>query len=213
MDEKKEGEGGGGTPPDLSKEIADLKAEIAALKTSGKPADKKEDDPDLVSKAKDIKTQKDKEVSDRKAMENALTFILKSEEFLKNNSSLLPKDVTDIFKAADKENYESAVDKANAIMSGIIKSFFSVEANTKLLTQRQKTVLDDYLKMTNNARQEKAQEIYDMVFEPAFETLKQVKKAEALNKGFVNPSDTENNYKNKLVALSKKHHLGEKQDA
>lgn len=217
MDEKKEGEGGGGgggekkeTPPDHAKEIADLKSTIEEMK---KMLTKSKDEPDLTKKADDQKAQKDKELAGTKALESAVKFNLKSGEFIKNNEALLPKDFKGILEAAEKETYESEVAKSNDVKSAMIKKFFEPQANMDLLTQGQKTVLEEYLKMTNTARQEKASEIYDMVFEPAIEKLKAMKKAEALNKGHAAGSDHHETYKNKLIAKGKERFLGEKQNA
>lgn len=215
MDEKKDGEGGGGGAPDSAKDIADLKAQIAELtKLIAKPKDDpKPDDKDLGKKAEDLKAQKDKELAGGKAMESAIKFNLKSGEFFKAHESLLPKDFKDLLDASEKENYASEVEKSNALKDGFIKKFFAQQANRDLLTQGQKTVLDDFEKLTNNARQEKASEIYDMIFEPTIERLKGMKKAEALSKGFGSNDDSKTAYKNKLITLGKKHYLGEKTNA
>ncbi len=200
-------------PPDYAKEIADLKAQNIAFQTELKKLTTKpppETDPELIEKARKQKAEDDKKVGDNKAMESALKFGMKAPEWLKTNETLLPKDVKDIFTAADKENYATAVEKDAAIKAGIVQSFFSVQANLDLLTPGLKTNLEDFLKLTKNGKQEKAQQVYDNVFEPAFEMLRRVKKAEALNKGYGDDGDDETQYKNKLIAGSKKHYLGEK---
>ncbi len=187
--------------------IAELEA--AAAKKAAPPAD----DPDLIKKAQDARAASDKTAADTKALENALMFSLKSEDFLKTNESLLPKGVVDIFTQAGKENYSNAVEKDQAIKSGIVQSFFSVQANVDLLTPSQKSSLDDYLKLTKTVKQERAQQMYDSVFEPTFEMLKRLKKAEALSKGYGGDSDSEAAYKNRLMTLSRKHHLGDSKNA
>lgn len=206
-----------GGAPDIAKEIQALKdnnaklmAEIEKLKGGGPPPPPP--DKDLRDKAKDLRDKDDKEKLNTRALESALKFQLNSENWLKQNATLLPKDVPDIFKAAEKENYDSALEKDSAIKAGIVKSFFSVQSNLDLLTPGLKTILDDYLKLTNNGKLEKAQHIYDTIFEPTFDTLKRVKRAEALNKGYA-PGSTDDAYKQKLMKLSKKHFLGEKVDA
>lgn len=205
------------TPPpgdDIRKELDGLKAQNQDLMSKLEKLLGKEkapgDEDDLTKKAKDMRDQEDKKDNDTKALEAALRFNMGSSEWLKQNSTLLPKDVSDIFKAAEKENYGSAIEKDAAVKAGIIQSFFSVQHNLDLLTPGLKNNLEDYLKLTKNGKQEKAQEIYNSIFEPAFEMLKRVKKAEALQKGFGAPSDSEAAYKQKLISLSKKHYLGEK---
>lgn len=203
---------------DPAKELAIAKAEneklmakIAELEKKAKP--NPEDDPDLKEKARREKEKEDKAKGDTKALENALKFSLQSKDFLKANESLLPKDVADIFSQAEKENYSNAIEKDQAIKSGIIQSFFSVQANVDLLTPGLKSQLDDYLKLTKTGKQNNAQNIYDSIFEPTFEMMKRLKKAEALGKGYGGGGDQETAYKNKLMSLSKKHYLGEKTNA
>lgn len=198
--------------PDLAKEIADLKAANAKLAADLEAAGKKKpaDDPDLSEKARLAREAEDKKKGDSKALEKALTFSLKSQEFLKQNESLLPKDVADIFKQAEKETYDSAIEKDAAIKAGMIQSFFSVQANVELLTPGVRAHLDDYLKLTKTGKQEKAQAVYETIFEPAFEMLKRLKKAEALGKGYGGQGDNETAYKNKLMSGSLKHYGLEK---
>lgn len=226
MEEDKEKGGGGGggddkeknKPSDHAKEIAELKAQNASImerldKALGKSkgTDDEEGD-DLKEKARKQRESDDKRSSDNKALEAALKFSMGANDWLKNNQSLLPKDISDIFKAAEKENYETAIEKDSAIKAGIIQSFFSVQSNLDLLTPALKSNLEDYLKLTKTGKQEKAQQIYDAIFEPSFEMLRRVKKAEAVNKGFGNSSDSDSAYKTKLMAGSRKHFLGEKTD-
>jgi len=220
LDKVGEGAGGGGAPagdkPDAGKEVealksqnADLIKRLEALEGKGKPDPKEE--LDLKEKAKKEQEERDKQSANSKDIESALKFSLKSEEFLKTNASLLPKDVADIFKMAEKETYDSAVQKASAIKSGIIQSFFAVQDNLDLLTSGPKSALEEYLKLTKNGKQDRAQYIYETVFEPAFEMLKRVKKAELINRTGINPgSDSEKAYRDKLMNGSKKHYLGEK---
>jgi hypothetical protein len=215
MDKAKEGDGGGGNPDPKDQLIADLSKRLEALESKSKPKetptpdpDPKDDD-DLKEKARKQREADDKKNNDSKALENALKFSLKSDEFLKTNAALLPKEVSDIFKAAEKENYSNAIEKDAALKSGLIQIFFSLQANVDLLTPGLKSQLDDYLKLTKTGKQEKAQQIYDSIFEPAFEMLRREKKAEELRKGYGASTGSEDEYKQKLMGLSKKHYLGE----
>ncbi len=197
--------------PDTAAELAALKASNAELQAKLSEFNKKkEDDPGLLDKARKEQEERNKKNLDTKALENALKFTMRSEEFLKTNSSLLPKDVDNIFKIADKENYGNAIEKESAIKSGVIQSFFSVQANMDLLTESQKTSLDEYLKLTKDGKQDKAQATYANIFEPTFEMLKRVKKAEALSKGHAPEGDEDLAYKNKMMKHSRSHFLGEK---
>jgi hypothetical protein len=167
----------------------------------------------LADKAKKEAQAKTKKESDNKALEAAIAFNLKSEDWLKQNASLLPKGVSEIFSAAEKENYDSPIEKDSAIKAGIIKSFFEVQANLDLLTPSLKSELEDYLKLSKNGKQEKAQEVYRIIFEPAFEYLRKQKKTEALKKGFHEETDMETAYKERMMKLSRQHFLGEKANA
>lgn len=227
FDESKDITGGGSAPPDPSKQMADLiatkkqmadliatnstlLARLEALEKRGGGSAPPKEDPDLTEKARRQRELDQKKTGDVRALEAALRFNIDAPNFLKNNAALLPKDITDIFKAADAEKFETAIEKDAAIKAGIIQSFFAVQSNLDLLTPGLKASLEDYLKLTKNGKQEKAQAIYDSIFEPAFDTLRRVKKAEALNKGFGNPGGSEDAYKNRMMSLSKKHYLGEK---
>lgn len=174
------------------------------------PTPKPEDDPDLKKRAELAREAEEKDKARTKQMETAMRFSLQSKDFLKTNESLLPKGVTDIFAQAEKENYDNAIQKDAAIKAGLIASFFEVQANVDLLTPGLKSQLDEYLKLTKNGRQDKAQAVYDSVFEPAFEMLKRMKKADALSKGYGGGSDAETEYKNRLIKASRQHYLGEK---
>ena len=192
-------------------ELAKTKAEIEALKKTATPP--KEDDPDLQKKAAKEREEKDKRNSDSKRLESALKFNLGAQDWLKQNETLLPKNIAGIFAAAEKETYENAIDKDSAIKAGVVQEFFSVQANVDLLTPGLKSALEDYLKLTKNGKQDKAQHIYDTVFEPAFAMLKAVKKAEQLNNGQKNQTDGEKALAERMMKLSKKHYLGEKENA
>lgn len=229
MDKAGEGGGGGGgggkepPPVDHSKDIADLKASNAALLeqikalTPAKPPAKKEGEgepDDLEAKAKKEREAKEAAAGDSKKLEEALRFSLGSKDWLKANASLLPKDIEGIFTAADKETYGSALEKDAAIKSGLIQNFFKVQQNLDLLTSGPKSDLEDWLKLTKNGKEEKAQSMFKGVFEPAFEMLKRIKKAEQLNQGgHVNSSDADTAYKERLMKKSKQHYMGEKADA
>lgn len=154
-----------------------------------------------------------KKDSDAKSLESALTFNLTSNDFLKQNESVLPKEFSEIFQVASKETYEGPIQKANAIKAAMVQSFFSQQSNVDLLTESQKVSLADYLKLTKNGKEDRAKEIYDNLFEPALSTLKRVKKAEEVSRakfGYRDGSKGDSQYKEKLMSLSKKHYLGEK---
>lgn len=210
--------GDGGNDPaariaTLEGQIAELMKGLKAQGGGGSSGESNNDDPDLRDKARNDRDAADKSRAREKQLESAINFNLKAKDFLKQNETLLPKEVSDIFAQAEKENFADAIEKDAAVKSGLIQSFFSVQANVDMLTAGQKSTLDDYLKLTKSGKQEKAQEMYAMIFEPAFEMLKRVKRAEALQRGHASSSDVEDNYRKRLLAHSRKHYLGEKADA
>lgn len=194
-------------------DVQALKDRIAALeKEKSDWSSKKDQDLSLNDKVKLERDDQDKKASEAKMLESALTFNLTSADFLKQNESILPKDIGDIFKASDKEKYDSAIHKARATKAAIIQSFFAQQSNVDYLTESQKSVLADYLKLTKNGKEERAKEIYENLFEPALGTLKRVKKAEELGRASFGYKDSKGDaqYKEKLMGLSRKHYLGEK---
>lgn len=219
MDTAGDGKGGGGgggnpspPPPDTSKDIEALRGENDALKKrlealEGKNNPPPQDDKDLLEKARMQKEADAKGKTDVASLESSLKFTMGLTDFVKTNESLLPSDFKAIVEAAEKETYDSAIQKASAIKSAIIKGFFEVQENLDLLTPSQKNQLDDYLKLTKTGREEKATGLYDMIFEPAFEMQKRLRKADLLSKGHGDGSN--DSYKKRLVERAKKHFLKE----
>ena len=191
----------------MAEQIKELKAALEGLKP------KVPEDKSLNEKVEADRKEKEKSQADQKTLESAITFTVKSGDWLKEHKEILPKEVEEIFQMADKEKYDSPIQKANAVKAGIIQSFFSVQANVDNLTESQKRTLEDYLKLTKNGREERAHQVFENIFEPAMAMTKQVKKAEEITRaknGFGNESDNEKKYVEKLVKLSRSHYLGEK---
>ncbi len=189
-------------------EIAELKKQLEALKKPTLQAD----DPSLADKARKEREDKEKKVSESKELEKAIAYTMSSKDWLKTNESILPKGIAGIFEQAEKENYDSALDKAAAIKVGVVSEFFSLQSNVDLLTETQKTILEDFKKLTKNDKQERIQSLYDTVFEPTFEGLKRIKKAAQLRSGEANSTDRESAHLTKMKNLSKKYYLKEKGD-
>lgn len=217
MDENKGGEGGGGSgapAPDATKVLTELQTQNAALlKRLEALEGKKNEAPieeDLATKAAKERMQKEQNNSSQKRLESALKFTMQAPEWIKTNQSLLPKTIEGIFAQAEKENYGNAIEKDAAVKAGVVSEFFALQSNLDLLTESQKIALADFKALTKNDKQDKAHLVYEQIFEPTFEMLKRIKKAEMLNKGFANPSDAEASYKNKLMGISRKKYLGEK---
>lgn len=188
-----------------------LKATPPPDKDKDKDKDKNKDEHDLADKARLEREGKEKAAKHEKSLESALNFNISGPAFLKDNAALLPKNVESIFAAAEKEKYDSAIEKANAIKVGVVSEFFAVQANHDLLTAAQKIEIDEFLKLTKNGKQERIETIYSMVFEPTLETLRKVQKAKELNNGAKNQTDAEKQLADRMMKMSKKHYLGDKE--
>lgn len=197
---------------DDSEDDEERRRKKKARRKDDEEEDDSEDD-DLRVKARKHREREEGRVADQRRLEGALKFNLGLTEFVKANVDLLPKEVQDIVRLSEKERYDSALDKASALKAAIIDAFFQVQSNLDSLTPGQKGTLDDYLKLSKNGRETKAESIFENIFEPALETMKKVKKAEELGKGkagFGTSSKGEEDYKNRLMQTSRKTYLGEK---
>lgn len=209
MDENKppEGAGGGGG---ASIELDALKLEHQKLVDKLKSLEIKPTELDHKSLAEKARIEREKSEKlnfETKNLESALRFSMGSPDWLKTNAALLPKNIDGIFKAADQENYANPIEKSNAIRSGIIQEFFSIQTNLDLLTENQKIGLEEFKKLTKDVKESKAKDFYDQVFEPTFENLKRLEKAKQVSKGLGNPSDAESIYRKRMTDLSQKQFL------
>jgi hypothetical protein len=195
-------------------ELKNYKEQLAkVLKEDKKELKPEPDSTDLNNKVKADAEAKAKQEQESKSLESALTFNLTSDKFINENKNFLTKEIGDIFAVAGKEKYESPIDKANATKAAVIQSFFSLQANVDLMTNSQRSTLDDYLKLTKKGREEKAPQVFENIFEPTLEMIKKIKKAEEVSKGksgAVGGSNIDNDYKDRLINGSRKHFLGEK---
>lgn len=176
--------------------------------------DDEEDDEqdDLREKAAKDKETASQQAREQKRIETAISFNMGLDEYLKKNKDLLPAEIVDIVKVANKETYDTTFAKANAIKSGMIQSFFAVQANADALTGSQKVSLDDYLKLTKTGKEDKASQIYETIFEPALEAMRREKKALELGRsrnGYAPANDAQANYKERLMKGSRKTYLKE----
>lgn len=193
------------TPPE---DIKALKDQIAALeKEKSQWSTPPPKDLSLNDKARLERDDQDKKNAQSKALEAALMFNISSPEFLKQHETLLPKGAEDIFKLAEKEKYDSHIEKANAIRVGLIDLYFSQQSNNDFLTEYHKESLADYQKLTKNGKEEKSKEIYENIFKPALNTMRQVKKAEELSKGkqgLGGNTDADQALKDKMIKMGEK---------
>lgn len=208
----KGGGGGADTLESIKAELASLKAELAKSKggEAPKPNDPPKDDDDLSKKIERERQDKDKKMSETKQIETAVRFNTQLPEWIKTNKSLLPESVNDILVQADKENFNSEVEKSNAIKVGIINQFYALQSNLDLLTESQKKSLDDFKALTKAERELRVQSIYENIFEPSFLTLKNIERAKKISKGHAETDDKHSAYVQKMIELSSKKYKGVK---
>lgn len=203
---------------------AKLEADLAAAKKppeekkpDGKEGDGKEGKGDegetLREKVAREKQEEENRKTDHKKIESALKFNMGIAEYAKSNEDILPSEVKEILKAADKERYDSESEKASELKANIIDSFFAVQQNLDELTPSQRARVDEYLKLSKNGRKGKSGDIYEDILEPTVDKLKRLRKAEEVGKsrlGFGSSSKTEDAYRDRLIQSSQQTHLGKK---
>lgn len=165
---------------------------------------------DLLAKAKKEKEDKENAAKGDKNLESALAFNMSVNQFVKDNKDILPDDFSKVLELAEKESYDTPKQKANAIRSGLIQSFFSVKDHNEALTENQKKSLADFMKLTKNGKEEKSHEIYENVFEPAFEMVKRLKKQEDKMKVAKSEGTNSSSYKDKLMKGSQEKYFGKR---
>lgn len=198
-------------PPAWAKQLMDdnkaLRAELDKVKPKGDPDPK---DDDLATKAAKERTEKEGKQKNEKSLESAIGFNHAGAAFVKDNAAFIPKTIEGIFAAAEKETYDSVIEKANAIKAGIVSEFFAVQSNVDFLTGAQKIQLDEFLKLTKNGKQDRVDSIYAMIFEPTLDAIKKVERAKQVGKGGKDQSDGEKALADRMMNMSKKHYLGDK---
>ena len=200
--------------PDLTIIIGEMqkKIEELTLKLTTPPKEPPQDDA-ILARIKVEKETKEKESQKLKDIEDSMAFNLMSELFLKENSSILPPETSKVFEAANKEKYESQLQKTNAIKSSLVQSFFRIQDNVDMLTNDQKAVLDNFLKLTKDAKETEASHIYSQIMEPTLLTVKKSRKAEELAKskfGYHEGTDQEKEYEKMLIKKSENYYMGVK---
>jgi hypothetical protein len=197
----------------FKKQIEELNKKSAAPKNEGDDdeGDKTNNkDDDAYLKAQKENNKRSKSDSHSKNLEKALEFTMTIKNFYETHKDMMPNEVADLLRVVETENYDSKISKANAIKSGLIQSFFKVQSNIELLTPAQKSLVEDYLKLTKNGKEEQASDVYDRALEPALELMKRVKKAEELSKaknGMGIHTSGEKNYIDKLIKGSQNKYL------
>lgn len=199
-------------------EIAAMQAENLAFKVEAEknkakpppiPIVPPPEDASLEEKAKKDRETKEAASKNQRSLESAINFSVASKEFIKNNKALLPPSIESLFTQADKETYDSAIEKANAIKVGIVSEFFLVQANMDQLTGPQKIEVDNFFKLTKTGKQDRVENVYSMIFEPTLEMARKIEKARQLNNGDKNQTDGEKVLADRMMKMSRQHYLGE----
>lgn len=196
----------------LRQQNADLLKRLEALEGKNnppapKPADPPQDINEAARKAREAAEQK---AAEQKAMENALKFTMGAADWLETNEALLPKEIKSIFDAANKERYSTEVEKANTIKVGVIQEFFGVQSNLDLLTAAQKNTLDNWKNYTKDKKHEQVQSVWELVFEPTFESLRRERKAEQLRQSGNGMENYEKAYEQRMIEQAKAKFLKKK---
>ena len=200
--------------PDKDKIIAELTSRIEKLEGTKPPTQTppKEDD-DLAKKAEAERLEREKLKSQTNVMASAIKYNMTASKWLEDNEKLLPDTVKGIFEAAEKENYDTDVDKANAIKVGVVSEFFAVQDNMDKLTDAQKIELEQFKKLTKTDKEQRVGKLYDQIFEPTFNHIKALERAKSVAKGDVQQTDKQAAYVKKMQEKSLSKYLGGKKDA
>ncbi len=201
--------------PQSQDEVQYLKERVAALeKEKAEWSSKNAQAPvSLNEKVRIEREDQERKANDSRELEKALTFNLTAENFLKQNESILSGNFKQILDASSKENYDSAVNKSNALKSAWIQEYFSQQSNVDQLTESQKQTLADFNKLTKNGKEERASLIWNNLLEPSLEMTKRISKAEQVAKaklGFGGNTNSDQAYKNKLSDMAARKFFGGK---
>jgi hypothetical protein len=164
----------------------------------------------LKQEVEDENKKRESEAANQKSIEDAILFISKSNDFIKDNKELLPKDFEDILNIAGKKTYGSKIEHANAVRAGMIQSFFSIQENIDLLTPSQKSEVETYLKLTESAKEQNASKVYLNIFEPTFGMIQRIEKAKQVAKaksGHATGSEVDQAYEKRMHEQSVKYYL------
>jgi hypothetical protein len=190
-----------------NKTIQELNEKIKAAPPASPPPKAPEEDSTLADKAERERIEAEKRQQDAKAIERDITFNLGIKDFVKVNAALLPKEIEDVVRLAESENYDTPAAKASAVRDSIISTFFKIQANRDTLTDWQRETLDNYLKLTKAGRETESAKIFATVFEPSFAMVKNIKAQEERSRashGYMTGSEADIAYQKKLIEHSSK---------
>ena len=156
-------------------------------------------------KVKADKMAKNSEEQEKQRMMDAFKFNSLLPDFLKDNKDFLPENLEDILNILQAKTYGSDVEKAQELKRAVIEQYIKNQANIDLLPDTLKAKAEKYAGLTTKEKLEQAPNFYDIV-ETGIHTAKNVKKAEAIEKGGGMKTDEKSatkEYEEKMLQFSK----------
>lgn len=156
-------------------------------------------------KVKADKLAKNSEEQEKQRMMDAFKFNSLLPDFLKDNKDFLPENLEDILNILQAKTYGSDVEKAQELKRAVIEQYIKNQANIDLLPDTLKAKAEKYSGLTTKEKLEQAPNFYDIV-ETGIHTAKNVKKAEAIEKGGGMKNDEKSatkEYEEKMLQFSK----------
>lgn len=191
---------------------AKLKAEAkeaeAARKKAEADAKKKADEDDALKKAEDEvlkkRAAKTAEELEKEKYLEAFKWNSTIGDFLKANAEYLPENLADIINVLQAKTYSNDVEKAQELKRAVVEQYIKNQANLDILPDSLKAKAEKFAGFTTKEKLERAPDFYDIV-ETGIHTAKNIKKAEAVEKGdgTANGNDAIKEYENKMLEFSK----------
>lgn len=183
------------------KELKDLRD-----KNNPPAPQKKEDDPSVLEAIRK-KEQEDREKSDKeKRILEGAKFIATFDKLIADGGEFFPKEVSVAVEVVNKRKYDDEISRADDLRASIIESVFSVQKNLDLLTELGKQKVNDFLALSQTAKQKNSEAIWEYVLN-ALDTYKRVEKqtrTEAARRGLATPSGATEAYEKKIFGLRNK---------
>lgn len=126
-------------------------------------------------------------------------------EFLANNAEYLPENLADIINVLEAKTYTDDVEKAQELKRAVVEQYIKHQENIEILPDSLKAKAEKYAGFTTKEKLETAPEYYDIV-ETGIHTAKNIKKAEAIEKGGnfgIGEKSAAQEYEEKMLNFSK----------
>lgn len=125
-------------------------------------------------------------------------------DFLKSNKEYLPENLEDIINVLEAKSYASDVEKAQELKRAVVEQYIKNQDNLNNLPDSLKAKAEKYAGFTTKEKLDRALDYYDIV-ETGIHTAKNIKKAEAIEKGGSESSEKSavEEYEEKMLNFSK----------